>query len=202
MTRRSATAAAVLAVHAITLLLAFPGLDRDAGALQTDAERREVEAQVGRFWMRVGFALAEGNRRFRAPVVAWFAPVEAVFRIKQNWTLYTDGPDTVTRLEIRVDDVPVYRSADPTLRWRAPQLSYRRMRPMVAGLTLGSRGPHLQALGSWIVGEVVGDWPQATRVDLVTLDGPFPGDALTEKHRLTWTSASGRLVRKVPGRSP
>lgn len=197
MERRSVTAAILLAVYVATGVAGLPGFDYDRNALTTKKGRERVEAVVGPGLLRVGVVLSDANRTFRVPVLELFRPLEVAFRIKQDWSLYTDGPGNVARLEIRVDGAPVYRSADPALTWRQPQLSYRRIRPMLAGLTRGGWEPQHQALAWTVVGWARDDWPDAAEVALVTLSGPFPGSELTERGRVTWTRDEALLQRSI-----
>ena len=68
------------------------------------------------------------NREVRMPLVAVIGPPQKLFRIRQAWHLYRDGPSSVRRLEVRIDGELRYRSEDPAYRWRTGILDNRRVR--------------------------------------------------------------------------
>jgi hypothetical protein len=125
------------------------------------------------------------NHHLRMPLYRPTAGLQKVFRIRQSWHLYRDGPGQVRRLEIWVDDQPVHRSEDRDLDWLEPELSNRRLRPMVETLVKDGKAKNVPGLSRYIVARVREDFPEAQSVELRALRGRFPGTELTEHHRIT-----------------
>lgn len=195
--RTSLKAAVLLLVHAVLLLLAFPGLD-DLGprSLSRERERRQVIAAVGPAWAEVGFTIARFNARYRLPLIRRLNVLERPFRVKQSYNLYRNGPPRVRRLEITVDGRLVYRTSDPAHRWRGAQLSSRRLRPVVEHTAQGD-SRNWEGLARYVAREARRDFPQARRVVLRAVVGPYPGTDLRPAHRVV-LEAPDWIPRREP----
>jgi hypothetical protein len=198
-----ARAGALALVYAMLTLLATPGLDMlDTRGLHKPSAREEMIRRHGPAIGNLGLAIFDLNRAAREPVVRAVEPVQRPFRISQSWSLYLDGPTQLMRMEVQVDGRPVYRSVDPTLTWAEPVWRYRRVRPMVETLVARADAPNRDGVARAIAARAQRDFPGVTRVDVVALWGPFPGDALTEHHRVTMTAPTWEpvvVVAPAPG---
>jgi hypothetical protein len=169
-------AAAVLAVMALLFLVGTPGLDH-LGSRLSIKERARL------------------NKTIRAPVKKHLGGFQPLFRVRQSWNLYRDGPRKVYRLEIRVDGEPVYRSEDPVLTWLQPQLRNRRLRPVVESTTKKNKSGNWRGLSRYVVQQARAEWPEATKVELVALKRRRSATRLKSSHRITSTAPDWGLEK-------
>lgn len=122
------------------------------------------------------------NREVRMPLVAVIGPPQKLFRIRQAWHLYRDGPSVVRRLEVRVDGELRYRSEDPAYRWRTGILDNRRVRPVVASTAAKAGAKNAAGLTRLITELARADFPAASEVQITFTKGKFPGTAAKPAH--------------------
>jgi hypothetical protein len=164
-------AALVLAVGAAMFVLATPFLDQmGEDWLVSEAARAEMRREpLG----GLSVAAADLNRAVRLPLVEWLAPLQRPLRIAQSWSLYGTGPNKVKRFEVWADGRLVYRSHDPSARWLASTLRYRRIRPIVAALC-GKRSKSDEQLVRYIGKRAERELGAREIVALCTVS-PWPG---------------------------
>lgn len=182
-----------LIAQALFWVLGTPGLDylsylnlRDEGARARMA--KDLGGAAG-----LAFAIDDLERSFRRPIVELLAPVQRPFRISQEWNLYRDGPSRYVLLEVRLDGVLAFRTADPEHAWLAPQLRNRHVRPVVESTANKRDAPNWRGLTRYIVARARAENPALREVELLSRAGPFPGEVLTDGHR---------IVAKAPSWSP
>lgn len=179
-----AKALLILLAFAVLLVLGTPGLDYQEWRRYDDAD--ELDEARDRFGA-LGGPLVRGisifNGRVRQPIYDRLEILQRPLRARQSWHLYRDGPNRVRRIEIRVDDQLIHRSADPDFAWRAPQLRNRHLRPVVQNVTTKPDSPNWRGLARWVVAQARRDFPDAERVDIVARVGRFPGTELADHHR-------------------
>lgn len=180
MLSRHATAAFLAAIYALMLLLAFPGLDAlGNNLLQGPRAQRALAEDVPEALRPVALEVARLNVNYRVPVVRLFSPLERTLRIRQNWSVYRGGPQTLGRLEVRVDGDLVYRSADDDHRWRRAQLSNRHVRPAVEGyVDKGRQSKNWRGMARLLATWAQQDFPGVQWVEIRSLRGRFPGTKL------------------------
>ncbi len=122
------------------------------------------------------------NREVRMPLVAVIGPPQKLFRIRQAWHLYRDGPSVVRRLEVRVDGELRYRSEDPAYRWRTGILDNRRVRPVVSSTVQKAGAKNAAGLTRLITGLARADFPTATEVTIACTRSKFPGTSPKVAH--------------------
>jgi hypothetical protein len=191
---KNTRAAAVLAVMALLFLVGTPGLDH-LGSRLSIKERARLNK---RFGPAIGSAAASVmglNKTIRAPVKKHLGGFQPLFRVRQSWNLYRDGPRKVYRLEIRVDGEPVYRSEDPVLTWLQPQLRNRRLRPVVESTTKKNKSGNWRGLSRYVVQQARAEWPEATKVELVALKRRRSATRLKSSHRITSTAPDWGLEK-------
>ncbi len=184
----------ILAVYAVLLVVGTPGLDHLGWRLSSREEAR-LEKRFGPTVARVGKRLMAFNKEFRRPVANRVGKFQPVFRIRQAWNLYRDGPRQIYRLEVRVDGEPVYRTEDPELDWLAPQLRNRRMRPVVESTVRKWKSGNWRGLSRFVVAQARQTWPQAERVELVSLRSKRPGNRPQVQHRIIATAPDWGLEK-------
>jgi hypothetical protein len=174
---RNLKAAAVLAVHAVMLVLAFPGLDvASEDTLEREDVQDALDAYVPAPLVPVVKAVVNLNAAVRIPITERFTPIERVFRIRQNWSVYRSGPAKVGRLEVWVDGELQYRSADPEHAWRAAWFSNRHLRPPVEGVVMKRhKGKNTPAIRRLIATFAWRDFPDAQEVEVVGTLSAYPG---------------------------
>lgn len=164
-------AALILAVGAVMLLLATPGLDLlDPHSFDSPQTRERQLAEPFGAWT---VAMADLNRAVRLPLVRAIEAAQRPLRIAQSWSLYAGGAADVRRLELVVDGVVRYRSNDPDATWLAPTLRYRRVRPMVVALC-HRRGGNAEELLAYIVRRARREFPGAAEVVARCVEAPWP----------------------------
>lgn len=109
------------------------------------------------------------NFAVRVPIAKHFLKLQSVFRISQNWGLYGSGPNVVRQIQIDVDGEPVYRTNDPDLRWHAPQLTHRKIRPMPDTMSAKADAYNWTGFQRWVLEEVQQDFPEAQQVDIYAI---------------------------------
>jgi hypothetical protein len=179
---------ALLIVTATLLIVGTPGLDFLNADTYSQARQAKMRARYGTVLTAVGIALNDLNRSVRRPLAKRLGKFQTVFRVRQSWHVYRDGPRPIRRMEIRVDDTPVYRTNDEALTWLKPQLRSRRIRPMVEMTTKKFNSANWKGLTRYVVHEAREEWPEAQKVELVALSGPRPGRRLRPTHRITATA--------------
>jgi len=186
------------------LILGTPGLDyMGMHRYRSDTQRSTAIDELGPTLGPVAIGLADLNRKIRRPIIERIGDVQRVFRIRQSWHLYRNGPSKVRRMEIQVDGVPVFRSGDPDLDWQAGTLRNRRVRPVAESTTSKRKGRNRDGLYRHLLALARADFPAATHVDFRSLVGPFPGKKLSLHHR-AWAEAPGWEIRfeDQPGGPP
>ena len=177
------------AVHLILLVVAAPGISfLKPNLLRTDKAKAEFREEYGPGLEKVASAVAD-LRRAQRPVAKALGGFQPVFRIRQSWHLYRDGPSTIRRMEVRVDGVPVYRTLDPTLRWSERIFRNRRIRPMAETLVKKPRAKNRAGLGRYIVDRARADFPDAEIVEIRSLWAKRGREAKTHH----------RMVASAPG---
>lgn len=170
-------------VYALLFAVGTPGLDHMRSKMSATEEQRlrnragDTVADLTQFAVRI-------NKNIRAPIKRKLGGFQPVFRIRQAWNLYRDGPRNVYRLEIRVDGEPVYRSEHPELDWLEPQLRNRRLRPVVESTVKKFKSANWRGLSRLVVSRARAQWPEAQRVELIALKGKRPGKRLRPQHRI------------------
>jgi hypothetical protein len=171
-------AVGVLAAGFVVLCLGTPGFDfmkrndmrttGDRAKLAQHAPEPVVQGVAGLYWL---------NRTVRLPIADRLEWIQKPVRGAQNWNLYRDGPSRVRRLEIWVDGELLYRSKDADHDWLEPQLTNRRVRPMVESTTMKTNSKNWRGLTRFIVHRALQDHPDAQHVELRCTAARFPGDA-------------------------
>lgn len=180
-----------LLAHAVVWILATPGIDfLGINDYRTPASQSALIKDVGRVPAQLLFGLAAFNRNIRIPLVDLLAPLQRPFRISQEWSLYRDGPAQYRTLEVWIDEELRFRTADPEHAWRASQLRNRRIRAMVESTAQKKNAPNWRGLSRFIVSSAREDFPDAQKVEMRAMVGPFPGTELKLSHSVT-ASAPG-----------
>ena len=180
------------AVHLILLVVAAPGISfLKPNLLRTDKAKAEFREDYGPGLEKVASAVAD-LRRAQRPAAKALGGFQPVFRIRQSWHLYRDGPSTIRRMEVRVDGVPVYRTLDPTLRWSERIFRNRRIRPMAETLVKKPRAKNRAGLGRYIVDRARADFPDAEIIEIRSLWAKRGREAKTH-HRMVASAPSWTL---------
>lgn len=195
--RDHARAAAILSVMAATAVLGTPGLDAVGGAaLSGAAAEARYLRQMPAWTLPIAKGVVAFNREVRQPVVRALEPLQRPLRVNQNWSLYLDGPTHCQRLEVRVDDRPIYRSGDRALRWREGFFRAPPVRPIVDG-TAGKPqgGGNWRGLMRLVVARVRADFPEAQEVVLRAMWGDWGACGAEEHHRFVARAPDWEAVR-------
>ena len=161
-------ATAILLVHLLLLVVAMPGVSFLKSSLLSDhASEDQFERRYGSALTQVAQAMKTVNT-YRRPLAKTVGGFQPVFRIRQAWHLYRDGPSTIRRMEILVDGTVVYRTNDPEFDWQQAIFRNRRIRPMAETLVKKPRAKNRIGLARFIVQKVQEDFPDAERVDIVS----------------------------------
>jgi hypothetical protein len=177
-------AALILCTIAILLVVGTPGLDH-LGTRFSSRRARLLEKHFGPVIATGTQKLVGFNAKIRIPITRKVGVFQPVFRVRQSWNLYRDGPRRVYRLEVRVDGNPVFRSGSSELDWLAPQLGNRRMRPVVESTTKKFKSANWRGLSRFVIAQARAAWPEAKSVELVALSGRRPGKRLRPTHRIS-----------------
>jgi hypothetical protein len=182
---RSLKPALLLVVYFLVALHGCPGLDYlGARDFVSEKSRQEIREQMSEIGAQAAFAIGAFNRKVRLPLVRKTEWVQKPFRVAQTWNLYRDGPGRVHRLEIRIDDTLVYRSASDEYDWLEPQLRSRRTRPMVESTTRKRFSKNWKGLTRYIVRKALEDFPEAQEISLLSLSGRYPRGKMKPRHRI------------------
>jgi len=187
-------AALVLATMVVLFIVGTPGLDHLGGRLSA-REKNRLQKRYGTAVASTAEVLMGFNKSVRDPAAKKLGKFQPVFRIRQSWNLYRDGPKNIFRLEIRVDGTPVYRSGDSDLDWLEPQLRNRRLRPVVESTTKKFKSANWRGLSRFVVQAARTQWPEATEVELVALRGKRPGKRMKPIHRIISTAPEWGLEK-------
>lgn len=163
-------------VWALLWVLGTPGLDAiPEEALTRPADRAQLEARLPAALWPVADALVTFNGRVRKPLVDALVPLQQPFRIRQEWSLYLDGPRQCHRLEVDVDGALRYRTRDPAHAWRVDLFRAPPIRPIVDG-TAGKAtgGGNWRGLVRLVTEAALAEDPQVQRVELRGMWGAFP----------------------------
>ena len=109
------------------------------------------------------------NFAVRVPIAKHLLALQSLFRISQNWGLYGSGPNVVRRIRIDVDQETVYLTNDPDLRWHAPQLTHRKIRPMPDTMSAKADAYNWTGFQRWVLEEIKQDFPNAREVDILAV---------------------------------
>lgn len=175
----------ILLVYSTIFIVGTPGLDFLSPDPYPAKRQAQFRQRYGRVLTALGLGLVDLNRTVRRPLAKKIGDFQTVFRIRQSWHLYRDGPHAIRRLEIRVDGHSVYRTNHDRQNWLEPQLKSRRLRPMVEMTTKKFNSANWRGLSRYIVAQARIEWPDAQQVELVALSGPRPGTNLKTTHRIT-----------------
>lgn len=189
-------AIAILLAYLFLLILGMPGLDfLPPGNLQSDRAQQVFQERHGAAMTHFAVAVSDLNR-LRLKAENTIGKIQPVFRIAQSWHLFRDGPHAVRKLEIQVDQVPIYRTLDPDLDWMGPVLRNRRIRPVVESFVGKPKAANRWGLAKLIVARARADFPKIQRVDIVSMSGPRPGDSLRRTVRFVAKAPQWNLVEQ------
>ena len=197
MRRDHLRAIGIMLIYVVFFVLATPGIDGlPKGFLDSQQKKDKLAETVPKPLVHVAAWMMDLNRSIRLPLLNVLAPIQPPLRLEQTWMLYGDGPDRVRRLEVLIDDEVVYRTEHDVLDWREATFRMRRLRPMPS--TIVSRCPQKRMVkGEWVLknlpvnriglSRVVLEWalqdfPEAQRVELRAISGPYPGHELIPSH--------------------
>jgi len=176
----------LLTVYAAMLIAAPPALDfLPKNQFKTPESRAKASEQYGALPVAFAAAVSAANRELRIPAASTLLPVQRMFRIEQTWNFYAGGLDKLHRLEVWVDDAMVYRSGDPEHDWFAPQLTTRRLRPIVQATVVTRSSRNARSLARFVVSHAREDFPEARTITLKATRGHFPGTEMRVHHTLT-----------------
>ena len=153
-----------------------------AQTFRSEAAQQRIKAQLGPQVGTAAIWLADINRDFRLPISSKLNRIERLFRIRQTWALYTNGPNHSCRLEAWVEDELVYRTRDAQHRWMAPQLEHRKLRPMVDSVASKANAFNWRGMGRFLVNAARRDFPEAQSVTLVATRARFGLQDTTPTH--------------------
>ena len=177
-------AIAILTVHLVILVVGMPGVSfLKAGFLSDATQQERFQSRHGPMATLFATGIADFNRA-RRPIAHAIGGFQPLFRVRQTWHLYRDGPTIIRRMEIRVDGVPIYRTNDPDLDWQTAVLRNRRIRPMAETLVKKRRAKNRVGLARFIVATARQDFPEAKRIEIVSVWGNRK-NAGKPHHRIT-----------------
>lgn len=150
----------------ILFWLAMPGVSFvPYGHLASDKSRAAHYTRWGEPWTSLNVA-AGHLQRIRMPIAKRIGGFQPIFRISQSWHLYRDGPSTIRRMEIWVDDELRYRTEDNQYDWRESTFRNRRIRPMAETMVSIPKARNRLGLGRAIVTAARDDFPNAQSVEI------------------------------------
>jgi hypothetical protein len=159
------TGAVALAIAGFLVVMGCPGISAlEPGMSRRPGFRQRVTRKAGPVAAEVAVGLARVNELVRVPISARLRRVERVFRIRQGWHLYSNGPRRVKRL------------GDPALDWNGVQFGHRRVRPMLETLASRDKAAIWEGCGAWIVDRARADFPEAGSVTIRAVFRPWEAD--------------------------
>ena len=171
-------------VYLVLLAVAAPGISfLKPNLLSNEKARAKFRATHGALAEYAASSAAD-IRRLQQPLSRALGRFQPIFRVRQSWHLYRDGPSTIRRMEVRVDGVPVYRTNDPELEWSEPIFRNRRIRPMAETLVKKPRAKNRAGLGRYIVDRARRAFPEANEIEIVSLWNKRGREAKVH-HRMT-----------------
>ena len=185
----------LLFVYAAVFIVGTPGLDHMGWRLSSKEEAR-LKNRYGDLLAGAAKKTMSFNKEIRGPIKRKVGGFQPVFRIRQAWNLYRDGPRKIYRLEVQVDGTPVYRTEDPELDWLAPQLRNRRLRPVVESTVKKFKSANWRGLSRFVVAQARAEWPDATEVALISFSGKRPGKVLKPRHRIVSSAPRWELEKR------
>lgn len=174
--------ALALAVGLLLFCMGTPGLTQIAPRRLTAQQTHMIKRRVGAWALPAAAGLAKANAAVRRPLNRLTQPLWRTFRVKQNWHLYGDGPYRVRRIEVVADGALLYRSHDPDHSWRAHQLEYRRMRPLLDAAAVKVRARHWSGVARFLVDAVREDHPHAKRIEIWSTKTRYGQDEVQASH--------------------
>jgi hypothetical protein len=146
---------------------------------------------LGELVISASGAIGRAHRALLAPA----RPVFAATGTGQGWALFANPDTHPARLEIRgrrrgeTTFTPLFRHLDPDATWRAPALTYRRLRGVydAGGYRSRPRKPYLR-FAQWIGREALAERPDLAAVEVrtvrthTTLPGSPPDPAEEVRH--------------------
>ncbi len=127
---------------------------------------------LGDLVISVSGAIGRAHRALQAPA----RPVFAATGTGQGWALFANPDTHPARLEVRgrrdgeTTFTPLFRHLDPDATWRAPALTYRRVRGVydAGGYRSKPRKPY-QRFARWIAREALAERPDLAAVEVRTV---------------------------------
>jgi hypothetical protein len=175
----------LLVVYFLMSLHGCPGLDYLGDKdFVSEKSRQNLRKQMPEVGAQVAIAFGALNRNVRLPFVHRTAWIQKPFRLAQTWNLYRDGPGRINRLEIRVDDQLIHRTADAELDWMSSQLRSRRIRPMVESTARSKNSKNWKGLARFVAAQAREDFPEAKVVILQSMQGRYPKGEMKPKHQI------------------
>ena len=181
-------AMAIALVYWVLLIVSMPGVSfLKKNLLLSHADQQRFERRHGRIALHTVATAADLNRA-RRPLAEAIGGFQPLFRVRQSWHLYRDGPRMIRRMEIRVDGDLIYRSNDPKFSWNEAIFKHRRIRPMVETLVKKPKAKNRVGLARFIVNHAKEDFPGVQRIDISSFWGDRKGK--TKRHH--------RIIAEAP----
>ena len=159
-------ASIILCVYAVLLCLSMPGISfLKSSFLNSAAKEAAFEDAHGPVATHLATLAADINRK-RIPIAKAIGGFQPIFRIRQVWHLYRDGPRTIRRLEVLVDGEIIYRTGDALLDWNKAVFRNRRIRPMAETFTIKPKAKNPKGLVRYIVRQAHEDFPEAAEIEV------------------------------------
>lgn len=159
-------ASVILFAYAALLCLSMPGISfLRPSFLATPSKVATFEATHGPVATGLAQVAADINRA-RMPIAQAVGGFQPIFRVRQVWHLYRDGPRTIRRMEVLVDGEIIYRTGDDALNWNASVFRNRRIRPMAETFTIKPKAKNPRGLVRYIVQQAREDFPDASQVEV------------------------------------
>jgi len=191
----SLKATAILCAYALFLWLAMPGISfLKTDFLRSQKSQVKFEEKYGSIATRLA-VLAGDINRYRRPIAEKLGGFQPVFRMRQSWHLYRDGPRTIRRMEIRVNGKTRYRTGHDDFNWKIGVFRNRRIRPMAETFTKKPKASNPMGLMRYIVSQAREDFPEAEHVEIRALWG-LRGQKQTVHHRVVATAPDWTLERQ------
>lgn len=192
-------AVAALSVLMFLLCTGTPGFSAwDHSTLADERAQENIIRQQGPLIGQTAIALADLNRRFRLPIARRLNKIEQLFRIRQKWQLYTSGPKHAHRLEVWLDEALVYQTQSRDHAWLRPQLSHRKLRPMVDSLAAKETAFNWKGMGRFLLLNAREDFPEATTISIVATRARFGEPDSAPTHGQWATATGGWALSPIP----